>query len=173
MVKKSFSYFFMTKIRKGQAAMEFLMTYGWAILVVIAAIGTLSYFGVLDMGNFLPERCHFPTGFDCIGRPAVHASDNSFRFILQNDYGNTITLRNGSLTVDSDCTGTATWCLGTGCSGFVSTALPVANNNRVTVKFDCAEDITSGRFKADVVIDYNDSLTNFNFTAKGQIRAKA
>lgn len=32
---------------KGQAAMEFLMTYGWAILVVLACIGALTYFGVL------------------------------------------------------------------------------------------------------------------------------
>jgi hypothetical protein len=28
--------------------MEFLMTYGWAILVVIAAFAALIYFGVLD-----------------------------------------------------------------------------------------------------------------------------
>jgi hypothetical protein len=33
--------------------MEFLMTYGWAILVVIVAIGSLAYFGVLD--NFFPN----------------------------------------------------------------------------------------------------------------------
>jgi hypothetical protein len=36
-----------TKTRKGQIAYEFLMNYGWAILVVIAAIGALAYFGVL------------------------------------------------------------------------------------------------------------------------------
>lgn len=35
------------KSRRGQAAMEFLMTYGWAILVVLAAVAALAYFGVL------------------------------------------------------------------------------------------------------------------------------
>ena len=35
------------KYKKSQAAMEFLMTYGWAILVVLVAIGALAYFGVL------------------------------------------------------------------------------------------------------------------------------
>ena len=30
--------------KKGQAAMEFLMTYGWAILAAIIAIGVLAYF---------------------------------------------------------------------------------------------------------------------------------
>lgn len=32
-------------------AMEFLMTYGWAILVVIAAIAALAYFNVFDINN--------------------------------------------------------------------------------------------------------------------------
>jgi len=35
-------------MKKGQAAMEFLMTYGWTVLVVLAAIGVLAYFGVLS-----------------------------------------------------------------------------------------------------------------------------
>ena len=42
--------------------MEFLMTYGWAILVVLAAIGALAYFGVLSPDRFLPEKCTLPSG---------------------------------------------------------------------------------------------------------------
>jgi len=34
--------------RKGQAAMEFLMTYGWAILIVVIAIAALAAFGVFN-----------------------------------------------------------------------------------------------------------------------------
>jgi len=48
--------------RKGQAAMEFLMTYGWAILVVLIAIGALAYFGVLNPERFLPEKCLIASG---------------------------------------------------------------------------------------------------------------
>jgi len=43
--------------KKAQAAMEFLITYGWAIIVIFAAIGALAYFGVLSPGKFLPEKC--------------------------------------------------------------------------------------------------------------------
>lgn len=46
--------------KKSQYAMEFLMTYGWAILVVIAMVGALAYFGVFNPDNFLPideENC--------------------------------------------------------------------------------------------------------------------
>lgn len=49
-------------MKKAQAAMEFLMTYGWAILVVLIAIGALAYFGVLRPEQYLPEKCTISTG---------------------------------------------------------------------------------------------------------------
>jgi len=52
-------------VRKGQAALEFLTTYGWAFLVILAMIGALAYFGVLNPSRFLPEKCLFPTGLEC------------------------------------------------------------------------------------------------------------
>lgn len=53
--------------KKGQAAMEFLMTYGWAILVVLGAITALAYFGVLSPSKFYPDSCILPTssGLGC------------------------------------------------------------------------------------------------------------
>ena len=47
---------------KAQVSMEFLMTYGWAILVVVIAIGALSYAGILAPEKFLPEKCILSTG---------------------------------------------------------------------------------------------------------------
>ena len=41
--------------KKGQAAMEFLMTYGWAILAAIIAIAVLAYFGVFNPGRYASE----------------------------------------------------------------------------------------------------------------------
>ena len=51
--------------KKGQAALEFIMTYGWAILVVLIAISTLAYFGVLSPGSFLPSKCTLQSGLAC------------------------------------------------------------------------------------------------------------
>jgi len=48
--------------KKSQAAMEFLMTYGWAILIVLAVIATLTSFGVLNTDMFIPERCIIGAG---------------------------------------------------------------------------------------------------------------
>ena len=47
--------------KKGQSdAMEFLMTYGWAILVVLIAVGALMYF--IKPTYMLPEKCILSTG---------------------------------------------------------------------------------------------------------------
>ncbi|MCA9477973.1 MAG: hypothetical protein KC535_02400 [Nanoarchaeota archaeon] len=50
---------------KGQAALEFLTTYGWAFLVILVAIGGLSYFGVFDLGRVLPDGCKLDNSLEC------------------------------------------------------------------------------------------------------------
>lgn len=61
--------------KKAQAALEFLMTYGWAILVVLAAIGALAYFGVLNPSNFLPNKCVASPGWGCADKPVVTTTE--------------------------------------------------------------------------------------------------
>ena len=50
--------------KKAQAAMEFLMTYGWAILVVFIVFGSLFFFGIIDLKSKLPEQAMFPPPID-------------------------------------------------------------------------------------------------------------
>jgi len=53
--------------KQSQAAMEFLLTYGWAITIGIVAISALAYFGVLDPRDlFFHPVCEAPTGFSCL-----------------------------------------------------------------------------------------------------------
>ena len=60
--------------RKSQAALEFIMTYGWAILVVLVAIGALAYFGVLSPDRFLPSKCTLQSGIACLDHKATATS---------------------------------------------------------------------------------------------------
>ena len=60
--------------KKSQAALEFIMTYGWAILVVLVAIGALAYFGVLNPDRFLPSKCTLSSGIACIDHKATATS---------------------------------------------------------------------------------------------------
>ena len=59
--------------------MEFLLTYGWAMVIVVTAIAALAYFGVLDPGKFAPSMCTLPTGLSCL--------DHGVRFVSHPVFG--------------------------------------------------------------------------------------
>ena len=142
----------MIEKRRGQAAMEFLMTYGWAILVVLIAIGALAYFGVLNPGRFLPESCTIAPGISCDSFQvrANLAGPATSRVILRNGLGQDISLRDvgGASVVVA---GIATNC----------TALAQAtwtDGHRLSCTFQSATGVAAGqRFKGAVVINYRDA----------------
>ena len=70
--------------RKSQAALEFLMTYGWAILVVLVAVGALAYFGVLSPDKFLPAKCTLQSGIACLDHKVTQTQ---VQVVLQNSLG--------------------------------------------------------------------------------------
>ena len=53
------------RTKRGQAALEFLMSYGWAMLVVIAAVSALVYVGVLSPQKDIATTCTLPPGIFC------------------------------------------------------------------------------------------------------------
>ena len=89
--------------KKAQAAMEFLMTYGWAILVVLIAIGALAYFGVLSPERFLPRSCTLMPGLDC-DEFKVDLSDTQVQLFVRNGLGDSIDF--SSLNIDTNLDGT-------------------------------------------------------------------
>jgi hypothetical protein len=76
--------------KKAQSALEFLMTYGWAILVILAAVGALAYFGVLDPGRYVPDRCISSIGLTCLGKPNIDAAADTVTFSIANGAGSNI-----------------------------------------------------------------------------------
>lgn len=68
--------------RKGQAAIEFLSTYGWMFLVVVAVIAAMTYYGFGDAKARIPTSCYFGTNFDC-GAFMV-SSDGNIAFEITN-----------------------------------------------------------------------------------------
>lgn len=91
--KKLISKFnFMSDSRSAQAALEFIMTYGWAILVVLVAIGALAYFGVLSPDRFLPSKCTMQPGIACLDHKATTEGTNNLQVVVQNSLGYDITI---------------------------------------------------------------------------------
>lgn len=86
---------------KAQAAMEFLMTYGWVIALVLLVIGTLNYFGVFSIQGLLPEKCKLGPGLVCVD---YYLSNEGATLIVQNALGKEVTFTSVSLSLKSDPT---------------------------------------------------------------------
>lgn len=83
---------------KSQAALEFLMTYGWAFLVIGITIGALYYFGVFDFGRYLPQKCIFPSQFKCLD---FSLKPTEVRIRLTNNLGEDIKVTSLQITNDA------------------------------------------------------------------------
>ncbi len=141
-------------MKKGQAAIEFIMTYGWAILVVLVAIAALAYFGVLSPDRFLPEKCTFPPGIACTDFTVTTAGMN---VVLQNSLGQDITMV--SLTDES---------------GSCSTSPGSALNNGDTATYtfsSCTHGSVGSRYTTDVTVVYT-TASGLNHTRIGSVTGR-
>ena len=77
--------------KRGQAALEFLMTYGWALIAILILISAIYYFGVTRPKDILPNRCLFSPEIECVAY-SLSSTDNTFRLKLRNNVGDTITV---------------------------------------------------------------------------------
>ncbi|MFH1174508.1 MAG: hypothetical protein V1725_05200 [archaeon] len=167
-------------MKKGQAAMEFLMTYGWAIIVVLAAIAALAYFGVLSPDRLLPERTTFPAPLANIDKASIADAANTVTVTLTNSVGNQINI---TRLVLNGTSGTACNTIaaqirtGATASGALADFVPAdgrtANNGDfITLQFNCTA-IPSGKFSADVAVDYTDMFSGQAHTTTGSITGRA
>lgn len=158
-------------MKRGQAALEFMMTYGWAILIILAALGALSYIGIFDLGNILPERCSFPVGFDCAGDAVIDATNNHVLFLVQNT--NPFPINITTATVDSEQCENPLFqsCPGSSCTNFSQNTY-VAANDEVTMRIQC-DNIFEGNFNVDVTVKYFDTEAQIMLSSPGTIRGQA
>ena len=138
--------------KKSQAAMEFLMTYGWAILVVLVAIGALAYFGVLSPERFLPAKCTLPAGVACVD---FNVGAANVDVVLRNGIGFDLT---GVVVSVSGCTDSPSASMSNGAqSTFTATV--------------CG--LTSGsKFSGDVNVSYTNADTLLAHKVQGSMTGR-
>jgi hypothetical protein len=136
--------------RKGQAAMEYLMTYGWAILVIVIVLAVLLFLNPFKA----PETCLFAQpGFSCSDPlPQVYnyGTDTKVIMNLANKQGETVEI------YDIVCT--------TASVGDVTTSTtktsPVlytlnAGSTKSGIEVDCSDVAENTQFKGNIVMWYN------------------
>lgn len=142
----------MFRQKKGQAAMEFLMTYGWAILVVLAAIGALAYFGVLSPEKLVPERTTFSAPFPS-SEAAVVKADGTVQVALTNNYGQKIELQDSIAGVaQTDCVAPDSYNITS--KGTTASTMNVSNGDTFIISFNCGALTSGDRFEGDITFTY-------------------
>ena len=144
-------------MKKAQAAMEFLMTYGWAILVVLLAIAALAYFGVLNPGKYLPSSCTFnQPGLSCIDFK-VDGTANTVTLVIQNGMGQDLNSINVSV--------------GGACNGWTAGDGSLTDTEKETFIITNCGDITGSKFNEDITVSYT-SGEGISHTITGTISTR-
>ncbi len=166
--------------RKGQAAIEFLMTYGWMLLVVLI-VGAL-IFSFVDFGSLLPNKLDLSNNLrgDPTGSLAL-SSDNSVKVVFRYNGAKRALIGPKGAFITTE--------LGETCNATVLTNLDTKNSvdgtagNETTaflngqdglMNFDCST-VQGGLLDGDslvgtIVIPVQDPKTTLEIPSRGSIR---
>ena len=158
--------------KKSQAALEFLMTYGWAILVVMVAVAALAYFGVLSPDKFLPAKCTLQSGIACldfkvqaapVGEPAPNGN-GIVTVVIQNSLGFDL---KDVIVKAGDCGNSIT----------NPPVLPanyptLDNGEQKTFTINCVTQIASAKYNKQLNITYTVITTSITHTNLGQLTTR-
>ena len=148
--------------RKGQAALDFMMTYGWAILLVVIIAVALFAMGIFEPSNFVGSKAAGFGGVTVKGWTLDQSG--TFTIRLSNTVGNPIKLDSINVTI-----------------GQTSAILPVTNVT-IAVGEDSAifssaagafgVQPTGAGYSGKVQIKYTDVNAGFPYISSGTITAK-
>jgi hypothetical protein len=140
--------------KRGQAAMEFLMTYGWAILAAVIVVGVLWYI-IGSPANLAGNSFKISQPFVSKGIGEVTTTGLSIN--LLNGAGESVTIREIDFE-DTSCTD--------------STGLSTTVADGAEQSFDITCSLTTGdRLNSDITIVFSQGSSTFNQTATGSVSA--
>lgn len=147
--------------------MEFLVTYSWALLILVLAIAALAYFGILDLSRFTPRSCTFPVGTLCVDMPVIDAANDQITIALRNNVGSVINVTD-YLNVSEGCSIPASLL-------HINNLAPpqlIENNNIIKLTIDCPG-LEQGRSRTEIIFSYVNQNTGITHIVKGYITGVA
>jgi hypothetical protein len=142
---------------KAQAALDFLMTYGWALLVMGLIIAGLFALGIFDVGSFVGTRASGFVQVTPVGWRVTPAG--ALTVMFKNNAGTDIVVTQVNATL-----GTTTLTN--------STAVTIMNGEQTGTLALGNFGTRSGSYTISVKIAYNDSATGFSYTDAGTISGR-
>lgn len=144
-------------MKKAQAGLDFLMTYGWALLLIVLIIGALFALGIFDIGSFLGSRA---AGFAQVGVSAWRVADTGALTVqFENHVGSDIQITN----VDAF--------MGTQAINY-TTPIDLANGERsstITLGTFPTPGTVGSSYSVELELTYTDTATGFEYGDAGTI----
>ena len=151
-------------MKKGQSALEFLMTYGWAILIIVIVVGVAYAMGLTQPCKWVGTQISQFSEFK-VENPKFTVSPSTLAFDMSSPK-QTVTVT--AISVSGDGTGNVV----------PSPALP--NNQgttaaRYTVTLSSVKPAANSCYSADVTISYSVSVAGGNetYTSTGKLSGVA
>ena len=153
-----------TTSMKGQAALDFLMTYGWAIALVVIIAAVLFALGIFDVSNFVGNKA---VGFSQVAVKGWSLDTaGTFKIKLSNQAG--VPIRIDSVIVE--ITGTSSNVTLVPSPLQLSTGIDTTELSTAVGAFP---GLTSGSgYTARVIIAYTDMNAQFPYTTSGTLTGK-
>ena len=148
--------------RKGQAALDFLMTYGWAIALVVIIAAVLFALGIFDVSNFTGSRAAGFSGVAVKGWNMNSAGTMTMKF--SNQVGTQIRIDGVSIQVGQNITTLS------GLPGTMNTGEESAVISTTAGAFGVQTPGTG--YTAKVNINYTDTNANFAYTTSGTLTGR-
>ena len=156
----------MRKKSKSQASFEYIVIYGWATLIILASVGILYSFDLMNFNSFIGDKCSFYGQVECVESQAT--ADNNglgdITVILLNNFGTDLVVYNYSIS-DEFIT----------CTSSTEVHQSWLENNRYTFTFpNCGADagddfVQNSRTESEISVYYyrnislcNDGSNNIN-----------
>lgn len=146
-------------MKKGQAALEFLMTYGWAILAAIIAIGVL-YLIIGNPANIVGNRFTISEPFIKV---AAAAATSGIQIEVKNGAGEAVTISSLAVTLDSDADS---------CTTNTTDSSSIASDSNVVLGAACSGLASGDRVKGAVEIAYTTSGSSIEQKATGSLNMR-
>lgn len=153
---------------KLQSAMEYLMTYGWAILVIGIVLSAMFEIGLVNPGTFTNPECVMPAGFICINWQ--YATNGLLTINLEQATQSTINVTGIACSTNVTIP-TITYIIPS-----LQTQMPIGSN--AIFNLQCFNNgvvdtlPASSLFTGTLAINYTETLTGFPHVASGKVIAR-
>lgn len=174
--------------KKAQLSFETIIIYGLIIVVVTLAVGALVYFGVLDLGRLLPEKCNAGAPMVCETYQITTTPNEEVKLEIRNKAGKRVNYGKGTILkgaddwLDTDCPLKS---VQIGESDKISTLTgdlfvgpeseaTVGIDRTVVLTFDCKaafKQAESQRYKATMTLEYQTVGSSLAQRVTGQLFA--